>query len=465
MQKISNANDYEKETHAQFDDERINHLLSNAKKAYTIPAKAFDSYHVKKGLRESDGSGVRAGVTHIGNAHGYIIYEGEKKPEEGILEYRGYELTTLVNNFVAENRFGYEETVYLLLFGRLPNKSELDEFCEVLADYRRLPPRFTEDILMKAPSRSIMNKMASAVLALYAYDVDPDATDLLSMLRQSIELIARMPVIAAQSFAVYQNAFHDKSLNLHNPKNGLSTAENFLRVLRPNKSYTEEEARLLDLCMVVHAEHGGGNCSTFTCRVLSSSGSDTFSAISAGIGALKGPRHGGANIKVQEMFDCIKENVSNINSDEEVRAFLLKILKGEAYDGSGLIYGMGHAIYTKSDPRAVMLKTYARNLAYSKGFGEDFELLERIERLTPALFNEYKGSDKDMCANVDLYSGLVYRMLDIPVEMYTPLFATARVSGWCAHRIEEFCTSNKIIRPAYKCITEPAVYVPLNQRG
>ena len=279
-----------------------------------------------------------------------------------------------------------------------------------------------------------------------------------------MELVARLPVIAAQAYAVYQNAFNDKSLNLHNPKHSLTTAENFLRVLRPDKSYTKDEARLLDLCLAVHAEHGGGNCSTFTCRVLSSSGTDTYSAISAAIGALKGPRHGGANIKVQEMFDCIKENVQNTGSDEEVAAFLLKILKGEAYDGSGLIYGMGHAVYTKSDPRAEMLKTYAKKLAYDKGYGEDFELLERIERITPELFKAYKGVDREICANVDLYSGLVYRMLDIPVEMYTPLFAVARVAGWCAHRIEEYCTSNKIIRPAYKCISKPRNYQSLEER-
>ena len=309
-----------------------------------------------------------------------------------------------------------------------------------------------------------MNKMASATLALYSYDDDADDTSLENMLHQSMELVARLPVIAAQSYAVYQNAFNDKSLNIHNPKDELSTAENFLRVLRPDKSYTKEEARLLDLCLAVHAEHGGGNCSTFTCRVLSSSGTDTYSAVSAAIGALKGPRHGGANIKVQEMFDCIKKNVKNTDDDDEVSAFLLKILRGEAYDGSGLIYGMGHAIYTKSDPRADMLKTYAKKLAYEKGYGKDFELLEKIEHITPQLFRAYKGIDKDMCANVDLYSGLVYRMLDIPVEMYTPLFAIARVAGWCAHRMEEYCTSNKIIRPAYKCIAKPRDYQSLNDR-
>jgi citrate synthase len=439
-------------------------MLDDARSAYVIPKAAFENYRVKRGLREVDGSGVTAGVTRIGNVHGYVMNEGDKCPDDGRLEYRGYEIATLVNNFVKEDRFGFEECAFLLFFGHLPTKQELDEFNDILAAYRRLPPRFTEDIIMKAPSRSIMNKMSSAVLSLYAYDDNPDETSLENMLHQSMELVARLPVIAAQSYAVYQNAFNDKSLNIHNPKESLSTAQNFLRVLRPDKTYTEEEARLLDLCLAVHAEHGGGNCSTFTCRVLSSSGSDTYSAISAAIGALKGPRHGGANIKVQEMFDCIKANVKNTEDDGEVSDYLLKILNGDAYDGSGLVYGMGHAIYTNSDPRAVMLKKYARELAYKKGFGEDFALLEKIETLTPQLFKQYKGVDRAMCANVDLYSGLVYRMLDIPVEMYTPLFAIARVAGWCAHRMEEYCTSNKIIRPGYKCISKPREYIALEDR-
>ena len=459
---------YSKNHNTDHDEEierEFKSMLDDARSAYVIPKEAFENYRVKRGLREADGSGVTAGVTRVGNAHGYIMNEGEKCAVEGKLEYRGYEISELVNNFVKEGRFGFEECAFLLFFGHLPTAQELAEFNDILAAYRRLPPRFTEDIIMKAPSQSIMNKMASSVLALYAYDDNPDDTSLENMLHQSMELLSRLPTIAAQSFAVYQNAFHDKSLNIHNPKDGLSTAENFLRVLRPDKSYTVEEARLLDLALVVHAEHGGGNCSTFTCRVLSSSGSDTYSAISAAIGALKGPRHGGANIKVKEMFECIKANVKDTSNEDEVASFLLKILNGEANDGSGLIYGMGHAIYTKSDPRAVMLKTYAKKLAYDKGYGADFELLEKIETITPTLFKAYKGVDKDMCANVDLYSGLVYRMLDIPVEMYTPLFAISRVAGWCAHRIEEFQTSKKIIRPAYKFIANNNnLYIPLSER-
>ncbi len=435
-----------------------------AKEANTIPAGAFDSYRIKRGLREMDGTGVAAGVTNIGNAHGYIVYEGEKIADDGKLEYRGMNIVSLIEGFSNEGRFGFEECVYLLLFGRLPNATELADFCDLLTEKRRLPLGFSENILMKAPSPSIMNKMAMSVLALYAYDDNPDDTSLENMLRQSIEIIARLPVIAANSYRVYRTYFHGKSLNLHSPKVGLSTAENFLRISRSSKTFTEEEARLLDLCMVIQAEHGGGNNSSFTCRVLSSSGTDTYSAIAGAIGSLKGPLHGGANIKVQEMFDCIRPMINDVNDDEEVSAVLARILRREIGDGLGKIYGMGHAIYTKSDPRAIMLKKYAEDLAVKKGYGEDFRLLETIERVTPELFGRFKGIDKPMCANVDLYSGLVYRMLGIPCEMYTPLFAIARVAGWCSHRIEETQTAKKIIRPAYKCIAKPKEYIPLNER-
>lgn len=450
--------------HNEENEQILREMLKESQKAYQIPSAAFDSYRVKRGLREADGTGVTAGVTRIGNAHGYVINEGERCPVEGDLLYRGYRLADLCGNFVREKRFGFAECCYLLFFGNLPTSAQLEQFHRLLNNYAKLPPRFDEDILMKAPSPSIMNKMATGVFSLYAYDDNPDDTSLENMLRQSMQLVARVPVIAAHSYAVYKNVFEGRSLNIHNPREDFSTAQNFLRMLRSDKTYDDEEAKLLDLCLVVHAEHGGGNNSAFACRVLSSSGTDTYSAIGAAIGALKGPRHGGANIKVQEMFDCIKENVVNPKDDGELRDYLLKILKGEAYDGSGLIYGMGHAVYTKSDPRAVILKHYAKSLAAQKGFGDDFELLESIERLTPDVFREYKGIDKNICANVDLYSGLIYRMLKIPVCMYTPLFALARVSGWCAHRIEEYCTAKKIIRPAYKCITPERRYVPIEER-
>lgn len=438
--------------------------IDEAAQAYSIPASAFSGYRVKRGLREADGTGVTAGVTTIGNAHGYVLDEGEKVAIDGKLYYRGYDMAQLVDAYAEENRYGFEECIYLLLFGKLPDSEELANFTALLASKRHLPPRFTEDIIMKAPGKSIMNKLAMSVLALYAYDENPDDTSLENMIRQSIEIIAKLPVIAGHAYAVYRSTYFGRSLNLHTPHDDLSTAQNFLRVLRSSKTYTEEEARLLDTCMVIHAEHGGGNNSTFACRVLSSSGTDTYSAISAAIGSLKGPLHGGANIKVQNMFDCIKANIRDVDDDEEIGAFISKILRGEACDGSGLVYGMGHAVYTKSDPRAVMLKKYAHDLAFEKGYGDDFKLLEAIERVTPPLFNDYKGTNKYMCANVDLYSGLVYRMLKIPEEMYTPLFAIARVAGWCAHRIEEFETAKRIIRPAYKCISGVRDYVPLDRR-
>ena len=439
-------------------------FLYNYEDEYAIPAQAFENYRVKRGLREPDGTGVMAGITKIGNAHGYIISEGERMPVDGVLHYRGYDVADFITNIAAENRYGFEECAYLLFFGELPTQKQLDRFDALLDAYRYLPPRFTEDILMKAPSRSIMNKISQGVLALYAYDENPDDTSIENMLRQSMELLARIPIIAAQSYSIYRNAFCGKSLTIHNPENNLTTAQNFLRILRSDRSYTEEEAHLLDLCLILQAEHGGGNNSAFSCRVLSSSGTDTYSAISAALGSLKGPKHGGANIKVQEMFDCIKANVKNTADEGEVADFLRKILAGEAGDRSGLIYGMGHAIYTVSDPRAVMLKKYAANLAEERGYSADFELLNTIERLTPELFAEKRGIEKPMCANVDLYSGLVYRMLDIPTEMYTPLFAVARVAGWCAHRMEEITTGKKIIRPAYKCIMKNKKYIPIQKR-
>ncbi len=445
-------------------DKVFDNCVKEAENVNTIPAEAFESYRVKRGLREKDGTGVMAGVTNIGNAHGYVVYEGEKVADEGKLEYRGLNLMSLIDGFSSEDRYGFEECVYLLLFGRLPNANELEDFTRLLADKRHLPMGFTEDILMKAPSPSIMNKMAMAVLALYSYDKNPDDTSVENMLRQSIEIIAKLPVIAAHSYRVYRSHFHGKSLNLHSPKDGLCTAQNFLRISRSTKTFTEEEARLLDICMVIQAEHGGGNNSTFACRVLSSSGTDTYSAIAAAIGSLKGPLHGGANIKVQEMFDCIRPMVKDVADDEEVKSILSAILNKQIGDGLGKIYGMGHAVYTKSDPRAIMLKKYAEDLAVKKGYGDDFKLLQTIERVTPDLFNSFKGINKPMCANVDLYSGLVYRMLDIPPEMYTPLFAIARVAGWCAHRIEETQTAKKIIRPAYKCIAKPQEFIPLSER-
>jgi len=445
--------------------ELFDSLLSGSREHYSIPAAAFTNYNVKRGLRNPDGTGVMAGITKIGNAHGYIINEGDKIAIEGELYYRGYNVADLIRGYTEEGRFGFEETAYLLFFGDLPTKKQLDDFDTLLDSYRYLPPRFTDDVIMRAPTQSLMNKIATSILALYAYDENPDETSLENMLRQSMQLLARLPIIAAQTYAFNRSYFHGESLNIHNPQNGLSTAQNFLRIMRPDCSYTDAEAKLLDLCLVLHAEHGGGNNSAFTCRVVSSSGTDSYAAIAAAINSLKGPKHGGANLKVTEMFDAIKTGVANWEDDDEVTAFLERIMRGEEGDHSGLIYGMGHAIYTLSDPRAVALKKYAKELAKGTDYEPEFALLESVERLSPAVYAKIKKLDKNICANVDLYSGLVYRMLGIPEELYTPLFAIARMAGWCAHRIEEVTTGKKIIRPAYKAIAKPREYAPLIVRG
>ncbi len=439
-------------------------LSQMCKDSYAIPQKAFETSNVKRGLRNSDGSGVVAGVTNLGLVHGYVLYEGEKRSDEGKLFYRGYDVEKLVDGYVNENRYGFEECAFLLLFGFLPTSEQLDTFNKLTNSYAFLPANFTEDVIMRAPSANIMNKMQSSVLSLYSYDSDPEDMTIDNQLRQSIQLIARLPIIAAHAYSVKRHCFDQDSLLLHRPKEGLSTAQNFMRLLGQDVSFDEDEARLLDICLVLHAEHGGGNNSTFTCRVVSSTNSDIYSSIAAAIGSLKGPRHGGANIKVEEMFTEIKENVKDWKDDEEVYDYLKKILNKEAGDGSGLIYGMGHAIYTQSDPRALVLKKNALNLAEKKGYMSEFDLLRKIEAITPKVFKDVTGNDKAMCANVDMYSGLIYRMLGIPPELYTPLFATARVAGWCAHRIEEILTGGRIMRPAYKTPYNLKEYKPISER-
>ncbi len=439
-------------------------LSQMCKDSYAIPQKAFETSNVKRGLRNSDGSGVVAGVTNLGLVHGYVLYEGEKRPDEGKLFYRGYDVEKLVDGYVNENRYGFEECAFLLLFGFLPTSEQLDTFNKLTNSYAFLPANFTEDVIMRAPSANIMNKMQSSVLSLYSYDSDPEDMTIDNQLRQSIQLIARLPIIAAHAYSVKRHCFDQDSLLLHRPKEGLSTAQNFMRLLGQDVSFDEDEARLLDICLVLHAEHGGGNNSTFTCRVVSSTNSDIYSSIAAAIGSLKGPRHGGANIKVEEMFTEIKENVKDWKDDEEVYDYLKKILTKEAGDGSGLIYGMGHAIYTQSDPRALVLKKNALSLAEKKGYMSEFDLLRKIEAITPKVFKDVTGNDKAMCANVDMYSGLIYRMLGIPPELYTPLFATARVAGWCAHRIEEILTGGRIMRPAYKTPYNLKEYKPISER-
>ena len=444
--------------------EFLHTLCADMKTSGIFDISTKDNGSIKRGLRNADGTGVMAGCTRIGSVQGYAIIDGEKTPMEGRLIYRGYDINQLIAGFTREKRFGFEEIAYLLFFGKLPNAEEYQNFRQLLSDNMNLPAGFTEDMILKAPSGNIMNKLARSALVLYSYDDNPDANDLENMVRQSIRILAQFPLIVAHAYAAKVHYFDNGSLILHWPVPGYSIAENFLHSIRPDSRFTEDEARLLDLCLVLHAEHGGGNNSAFTCRVLSSSGTDTYSAIAAAVGSLKGPKHGGANQRVSTMFDEIKANVSDWNDDEEITRYLEKILRKEAGDGSGLIYGMGHAIYTKSDPRAMILKHSARALAEKTGYLKELELLESIERLSPEVFARVTGSDKAMCANVDFYSGLVYRMLNIPEELFTPLFAIARVSGWCAHRIEEVMTSNRIIRPAYKSLTQGKTYIPMAKR-
>lgn len=442
----------------------LNNLCGEYRKNNSISPEYYERYQVKRGLRNSSGSGVRAGLTTICNVHGYLISEGEKIPDEGRLVYRGIDIYDIVNGCLNENRYGFAEVCWLLLFGQLPTKEQLDNFNEVLIEARQLPPNFTEDMIIKAPSKNIMNKLARSVLALYSFDPNPDDCSIENMIRQSIQLIARLPIIMVNAYQVKRRVYDHETMFIHPLDDKLNTAQTILRSLRPDKNFTEEEARLLDLMLILHAEHGGGNNSTFTTRVLSSSGTDTYSAIAAALGSLKGPKHGGANEKVSQMMEEVKQNVKDWNDDDELCDYLKKIMRKEAGDGSGLIYGMGHAIYTLSDPRAVLLKKYAKHLAESKGFGEEFKLYESVERLTPRAFFEQKGVEKVMCANVDLYSGLVYKSLGIPSDLYTPMFAISRIAGWCAHRIEEVAFEGKIIRPAYKAVLEDKKYIPLSQR-
>ena len=446
--------------------ETLRNLCDELRNNTSIDISKYRNLDIKRGLRNADGSGVVAGLTRVCNVHGYVMNEGEKEPIDGELTYRGINVHDLVEGYTRRRtpRFGFEETAYLLLFGKLPNREQLAEFNSLLQDCRQLPEFFTEDMIIKSPSPNIMNKMQRSVLSFYSYDANPDDTSLENVLRQSIFLMATLPSVMSYASQVKRRVYDRESMYFHPPLENSSTAESILHSLRKDTVFTDEEARLLDICLMIHAEHGGGNCSTFTSRVLSSSGTDTYSAIAAAIGALKGPRHGGANIKVEEMLGYMCEDIHDYNDEDEIAAYLRKLLAGEAGDRAGLIYGMGHAVYTKSDPRAVILKKYARDLAEKKGFGDEFHLLEMVEKLAPALVVEKIGRDTGICANVDLYSGLVYRTLGITPDLYTPLFALARTAGWCAHRIEELTYGNRIIRPAYKSVVPHIPYVDLNDR-
>lgn len=429
-----------------------------------ITSANFNKQYIKKGLRNADGTGVVAGVTQICNVHGYIMDEGEVSPIEGELTYRGYSISDIAENCIASGSFCFEETAYLLMLGHLPTKEQLDKFNEVVGKMRELPKFFTEDILLKKPSKNIMNNMSRAVLSLYSYDPDPENPGIADNIEKSVGLFSKLPVIMAYAYQAKKHYYDNDSLFIHFPKSDLSTAENILHIIRDDSKYSREEAALLDLLLTLHAEHGGGNNSTFTARVLTSSGTDIYSTISSSINSLKGHKHGGANVKVTNMISDIKSNVKDWSDEDEIRAYVKKILNKEAFDKSGLVYGIGHAVYTLSDPRAVILRKAAQKLAEENGRMSELKLMDTIAAVTPELLGELKGKKMTVCANVDFYSGFVYSMLGIPTELYTALFAIARICGWCAHRIEELTTSDKIIRPAYKSIVPNRKFVPIDER-
>ncbi len=444
-------------------DVRLEELVRYCMTSGAIDPNLYEEYDVKRGLREPDGKGVLTGLTEISDVMGFQMVNGRKVPASGELYYQGYDIMDLKKGF-EKRKFNFEEITYLLLFGALPNQRQLQEFIAILSQYRELPNKFVRDVIMKAPSMDIMNALQKSVLTLYSYDENPDDTSVLNVLKQSLSLIASLPLISVYAYHAYQHYHNDKSLVIRYPKAELSTAENILRTLRPDGQYTELEARVLDIALVIHAEHGGGNNSTFTTHVVSSTGTDTYSAIAASLGSLKGPKHGGANLKVENMFTDIKAHVKNWSDEGEIRDYLIKIMNREAFDKSGLIYGMGHAVYTISDPRAVILKEYARNLSIEKGREEEFGLYEKVEKTASELLTNRKKLSKPICCNVDFYSGFVYSMLGIPKQMFTPIFAVARMSGWSAHRIEELVNEGKIIRPAYKYVGHHRQYVDLPDR-
>lgn len=430
-----------------------------------IDPEISEKLGVKRGLRNADGTGVLAGLTNICDVIGYQRDENNNIiPIDGKLIYRGIDLNDIVNEAITQDRFLFEEVAWLLLFGSLPNKETLDNFRRILETHRELPDGFAETQIMAAPSPNLMNKMARSVLAMYSYDEEAENTSLENVIKQSINLIAEMPSMMVYAYQTKKHAYDHESLYFHYPKPGLSTAENILAMYRLDQNYTRVEARLLDLCMIVHADHGGGNNSAFTTRVLSSTGTDTYSAIASAILSLKGPKHGGANLMVMKQLDEILANVKDVHSDEEMKDYLTKIINKEAGDHSGLIYGIGHAVYTKSDPRAQILKKHSKDLAYEKGMQREYDCLCQIEKLAPVVFKELKSSTKNVCANVDLFSGLVYRILGISEELFTPIFAISRVAGWCAHRMEEVEFANRIIRPAYKYVGDEKQYISLEKR-
>lgn len=429
-----------------------------------VDTELYQRYDVKRGLRHVSGRGVLAGLTQIGDVVGSAAEGDTYVPIPGELVYRGIEINELVDGFLSDGRLGFEETAYLVLFGQLANAEELRLFENQLASQRVMPRHFIHDAILRMPSRDVMNAMSRAVLALYTRDENPDDTSIQGVLRQSLQVIATLPLLAVYAYQAYADQFLHESLVIHRPEAELSTAENILHMLRPDSSFTPLEAQVLDLSLVLHAEHGGGNNSSFTAHVVSSTGTDTYATIAASLGSLKGPRHGGANIKMVRMFDDLKEEVDDWTDDDEIESYLLRVLSKDAFDRSGLIYGMGHPVYSVSDPRTIIMREYARDLAAMKGVAEEYELLTRVEDVAPRAIAKQRTVYKGVSANVDFYSGYVYRMLDIPEELYTPLFACSRVVGWCAHRIEELANNGKIIRPAYKSVASRRSYLPIAER-
>jgi len=430
-----------------------------------IDNELYLKYEVKRGLRDISGKGVLVGLTEISEIVSYVIEDGDLVPCEGKLYYRGINIEKIVKGFLDENRFGFEEVCFLLLFGHLPNKTESERFTAMIEEYNTLPENFVRDTIMNAPSTNMMNSLSKGVLTLYAFDDNPDDISVENVLRQSIRLISQFPLLAVYGYQAYSHYYENKSLVIHTPQKGQSVAENILYMLRPDSSYTNLEAKILDLALVLHAEHGGGNNSTFTNHVVTSSHTDTYSAVVASLGSLKGPRHGGANIKVVQMFHDIMEKVSDWNDDDEITCYLEKLLAKEGFDRSGLIYGMGHAVYSLSDPRALIFRQFVEQLADEKNRNDEYKLYSKVEVIAPQVIGKIRKIYKGVSANIDFYSGFVYSMLDLPEQLFTPLFAVARIAGWSAHRIEELVNNGKIIRPAYKSVKRNQAYIPFKDRG
>lgn len=442
----------------------IKELEKICKNNSSIDPKLYIEHKVNRGLRDINGKGVLTGLTEISEVNGKREINGETVEIEGEIFYRGIPVEKLVDGAIRGNYPCFEETAYLLLFGKLPNKEEFEEFKKLLAHYRSLPTSFVRDVIMKAPSFDMMNTLSRSVLTLYSYDENPNDISISNVIRQSLQLIATFPLLSVYGYHAYNYYYKEKSLVIHTPRPELSTAENILHMLRLDSKYTELEARILDIALVLHAEHGGGNNSTFTTHVVSSSGTDTYSAIAAALGSLKGPKHGGANLKVMQMFDDMKKNVKDWTNEEEVRKYLEDILDKKAFDKSGLIYGVGHAIYTKSDPRAKIFERYVKKLSEEKGYEKEYELYALVAKIAPKLVSERRHTHKSVCINIDFYSGFIYSMLGLPLELYTPIFAIARIVGWSAHRIEELINATKIIRPAYMSVMEHKEYKDLEDR-